>query len=185
MPRWKGTRNEEKTVYKGLVLLIFGLSMLTLVGCGQSERDIRIDQTLKAIAEVRDLFETLKTDLKKAINRRKNETPPELIDEDWNPLIIKAEELKKIATEKAQPLKGYIDSLGTKTTPEQKKDFAEKYGKQFRDRIADLDSEERALDAVINEAEKMTAAKDKEYVKKFRKQLKDGQDVFELLTKQR
>jgi hypothetical protein len=171
-------------VYKGFVLLLFSLLLLTLVGCGSSDRDIAIDQTLRTIGEVTDLFHDLNKDLTSAMNRRKKDDPPELTDKDWKPLIIKAEELKKIA-EKAQRLKGYTDSLATKTSPEQKKQLVESYGKQFRDRFADLDKEDRELDAAINEAEKMTAAKDKEFVKSFRKQLKDGKDVFELLTKQR
>ncbi len=170
-------------MYKVCGFLMLCALLAGLTGCGASQRDQEIRHVIELISNVSSTYRTLKDDLNKASDKHEKDKKP-LTEEDWRPLVVKAEDLKKIAQE-VQAYKGHLDSFRDSTSDEQKRRFAESYGVDFRDRVLEVDREERAYHVAFNRAYDLSNDLGKEEADKLRKTVKDGKDVFDLLTKQR
>jgi hypothetical protein len=166
------------------VVLIFGLLLIGLVGCGDNPRSKEIGEVISLISDTTETYKTLKNDLKAAVEKY-NKTPDRKIPaEDWKKWTVKAEAFKDLAY-KAQLYKNHLEAFRDATTDEQKKQFTKAQGEAFRTAVVELDQEERAFNAALEEAVLLTTDAERPAVDAFRRQVKDGKDMFEMLTKQR
>src|SRR5207248_866327 len=112
------SRSKENMVYKTTIMLVFVVLLAGLTGCGSDEKGKAIAEAIQLIGDVTSTYSAIKTDLTRAIDKHKKEKNM-LSDEDWKPVAIKAEEIKKIA-ERLQRYKGHFESFREITTAEQK-----------------------------------------------------------------
>ncbi|MCI0456523.1 MAG: hypothetical protein L0Z62_06025 [Gemmataceae bacterium] len=171
-PSWRGTS------------LLGALLLFGAVGCGINEQDLRVTQTFDTLKEVTDTFGEVRKHLTDAVtNAGKDEIKQN------NPDLIKAQAAaEKLARfgEKLQRIKELTDRLEDRTSPEYRKELADRYRVRLRDGLVSLIEEEGKVKVAFQKAEEhSTKAAREELLEPIRSDLRKGREAFEVLTKQR
>lgn len=163
-------------IVRGCTLLM----ILGLVGCGGSEREGLISETLAQLNRATSVLGNIKDGVQTALKKAEEEKrAPNSADFDK---VVKEiiPELKEVGG-KMQMLKRQTEALREGVTEEQRKALADRFSKQTQQAYASLRDEQDALHRVMQRA---TSASE-EAVKDLKKNLAEAQGEFEIIAKLR
>jgi hypothetical protein len=164
---------------------LFGLILCGVVGCTGDPAVARITDTLNAAGNLTNKYNEVKDSVKKAIDAGaksgKNITGK---DENIANAIARAKEIRTVALD-LQVIREHTERIAGQTSPETKKELAARQGGRLQERLLALLEAERDLRTTLTEAESRADKQGKDELALLRKTIKEGNDAFEALNRQR
>jgi hypothetical protein len=160
-----------------------GIALLTvfvLAGCGGNPREEKINEALGFFANAADNARQLRNDVAKAVGEAKK-TNKKLAVKDFKPAEDTAKKLREYG-KKLVEVKGEIDILKENTSDAEKRRLDARFQGELTDLFKRLETEQRALDKELVEAQKLAEPAAMDHL---RKTIADSREEFLILTKPR
>lgn len=165
-----------KSIVRGCTFVV----LLGFVGCGGSEREGLINETLAQLNRATTLLGNIRDSMQKAIKTAEGEKR-NVAPADFDKLVKDILPDLKDVGDKMQILKRQIEAQRDTVTEEQRKALAERFAKQTDSALTSLRDEQLALNKVMQEAQRLND----EAIKEVKKKLAEAQAEFEVIAKLR
>jgi len=166
---------------KGLALLVGGLLLFTIVGCGGDPRRTAINEALERFGQAADNLESVRKAVAEAVDKSLKKGN-KLTEKDFKKAEDIAKNLREAGKKLADEIKPEIERLKENMTPQEQQRLDDEYKEQLTRLFNRFQKEEKELNAELSRAEPHAT---KAALDQLRQTIRDSREEFFTIARPR